>query len=108
MEIRNGGGLPIKTVPLWEYGLADYDNDKLKANGNLVWFITNAKDVSNNTITYNYNNWGNEVFIYSVNYANVSIVFNYTYKENNNYSFVNGIGLANLQIAEHDHRYRKR
>ncbi len=81
-----------------EYGVASNDNDKLKATGTVVWFLSNTKDVNDNVINYTYYKDGTEIIISEISYTNVSITFEYGYKENSNVSFVYGTGFTSSRL----------
>lgn len=81
-----------------EYGNSSTEEDKLKAGATMVWFVRTMKDVNDNPITYNYYNYNNEAVIASIQYANATIEFEYTYKENSNVTFVNGTAFANTKL----------
>jgi len=79
-----------------EYGVQA--TGRLRATANFSWFISIAKDVSNNTITYNYQQYDNEIFLDNISYANALVQLSYTYKQNPNVAFVAGTAFKGTRI----------
>ncbi|WP_300600771.1 FG-GAP-like repeat-containing protein [Niabella sp.] len=79
-----------------EYGAQT--SDRLRATANFSWFISNTKDVSNNTITYNYSQYENGTWLDNIAYSNVTLQFGYFYKQNTSIAFVGGMPFKGFNI----------
>ncbi|MCD2424454.1 FG-GAP-like repeat-containing protein [Niabella pedocola] len=85
-----------KDGSVMEYGVQT--NDRLRSTANFSWFISSAKDVNNNAITYNYYQYDNDIYLDNLTYSNITIQLNYGWKQNTSVAFVGGVGFKGSHI----------